>query len=69
MRDTDSQITPNQWKDFINEINIRMVEAYSVQGAVIDNLIAIATWWTSLLWRTSHFETVSRYSAWNEQSS
>lgn len=25
----------------------------------MDNLIAIATWWTSLLWRTSHFERVS----------
>ena len=25
----------------------------------MDNLIAIATWWTSLFWRTSHFERVS----------
>lgn len=23
---------------------------------IIDNLIAIATFWTSLLWKTSHFE-------------
>lgn len=23
---------------------------------MIDNIIAIVTWWTSLIWRTSHFE-------------
>lgn len=27
---------------------------------MVDNLIAIATWWTSLLWRVSNFEAVSR---------
>jgi hypothetical protein len=52
------QITPAQWKAFISRLNEQMTVAYSVKGAVLDNLIAIATWWTSLLWRTSHFESV-----------
>jgi len=43
----------------MNNLNELLITAYSTRGAVIDNLIAIATWWTSLLWRTSHFEKVS----------
>lgn len=54
------QLTPQQWNAFIDSINDQMAQAYSVKGAVIDNVIAIATWWTSLLWRTSHFEKVSK---------
>jgi hypothetical protein len=53
------QLTPQQWNAFIDSINDQMAQAYSVKGAVIDNVIAIATWWTSVLWRTSHFEKVS----------
>jgi hypothetical protein len=38
--------------------------AYSLRGAVRDNLLAIASWWTSLWWHTSHFEKVSWGRAW-----
>lgn len=40
------------------EINSIMRSAYSTEAAVIDNLIAIATWWTSLMFRDGHFEKV-----------
>jgi len=35
-----------------------LISAYSTKAAVIDNLIAIATWWTSLMFRDGHFEKV-----------
>ena len=38
-----------------------LISAYSTSEAVIDNLIAIATWWTSLMFRDGHFEKVSPY--------
>lgn len=50
------QISPAEFSTFVASLNARMTSAYSVRGAVIDNLLAVATWWTSLLWRTSHFE-------------
>jgi hypothetical protein len=40
----------------IETLNTHLTAAYSIRGATIDNLIAIASWWTSILWRTSHFE-------------
>ncbi|ORY35010.1 Golgin subfamily A member 7/ERF4 family-domain-containing protein [Naematelia encephala] len=52
----EDRITPDQWRTFIDQLNIHLAEAYSVKGAVMDNLLAIFTWWTSLLWSTSHFE-------------
>jgi len=38
-----------------------LISAYSTKAAVIDNLIAIATWWTSLMFRDGHFEKVRLY--------
>lgn len=55
----ESRLTPKIFAAFIESLNEPLVEAYSVSGAVVDNLIAVATWWTSLFWRTSHFEKVS----------
>lgn len=54
----EDRISPAQFTAFINTLNEHLVAAYSVRGAVVDNLIAIATWWTSLLWRVSTFERV-----------
>lgn len=54
----ESRISPAKFTTFIEEINVPLREAYSVSGAVLDNLLAIATWWTSLMWHTSHFEKV-----------
>lgn len=54
----ESRISPAKFTAFIEEINVHLREAYSVSGAVMDNLLAIATWWTSLMWHTSHFEKV-----------
>jgi hypothetical protein len=54
----ESRISPAEFTAFINILNTHLVAAYSVRGAVVDNLIAVATWWTSLLWRTSTFEKV-----------
>lgn len=58
MQADDDQISPGQWRSFITTLNEHFTHAYSVKGAVIDNLVAIASWWTSLLWRVSHFEAV-----------
>ncbi|EIW71762.1 hypothetical protein TREMEDRAFT_22967, partial [Tremella mesenterica DSM 1558] len=52
----EGRISPSTFQEFIRTINAHLTNAYSVRGAVVDNLIAVSTWWTSLLWRTSHFE-------------
>ncbi|ORX38071.1 Golgin subfamily A member 7/ERF4 family-domain-containing protein, partial [Kockovaella imperatae] len=52
----EGRVQPKKWAEFVSTLNRRLLSAYSIRGAVIDNLFAIATWWTSLLWRTSHFE-------------
>lgn len=52
------QITPTQFNEFVTTLNTHLISAYSTRGAVIDNLIAIATWWISLWFRPGHFETV-----------
>lgn len=54
----ESRIAPAAFQSFVESINSPLEEAYSVSGAITDNLIAVLTWWTSLLWRTSHFEKV-----------
>jgi hypothetical protein len=59
----DSRISAADFTSFINTLNAHLVAAYSVRGAVVDNLIAVATWWTSLWWRTSTFETVRPHSS------
>lgn len=53
------QLSPTQLHDFVTAINTRLISAYSTKAAVVDNLIAIATWWMSLWFRPGHFETVS----------
>ncbi|RSH85810.1 uncharacterized protein EHS24_003990 [Apiotrichum porosum] len=52
----ESRLSPASFQLFVEAINDPLREAYSTSGAVIDNIIAIVTWWTSLIWRTSHFE-------------
>ncbi|WVR08295.1 hypothetical protein IAU60_005344 [Kwoniella sp. DSM 27419] len=52
----DGRIQPAQFAQFIHELNAILVCAYSVRGAVWDNLLAVASLWTSLLWRQSCFE-------------
>ncbi|KAK4683549.1 hypothetical protein P7C73_g6696, partial [Tremellales sp. Uapishka_1] len=52
----EGRISPLQFQAFINDLNGHLVEAYSLSWAIIDNLIAIASWWTSLWWHTSRFE-------------
>lgn len=56
----EGRITPAVFQAVIADINVHLTDAYSVRGAVLDNLIAVGTWWTSLVWRTSHFERVCR---------
>jgi len=56
----ESRLNPETFSTFVESINEPLREAYSVSGAIVDNLIAVATWWTSLFWRTSHFEKVGR---------
>lgn len=51
-------MAPAAFVKFIETLNAPLREAFSTSGAVWDNLIAVLTWWTSLLWRTSHFEKV-----------
>nr|XP_018260533.1 uncharacterized protein I303_07455 [Kwoniella dejecticola CBS 10117]OBR82691.1 hypothetical protein I303_07455 [Kwoniella dejecticola CBS 10117] len=52
----DGRIRPSELLSFINTLNEIMYSAYSVKGAIWDNLVAVGTLWTSLIWRTSHFE-------------
>lgn len=52
------QITPTQFHDFVTTLNTHFISAYSTKAAVVDNMIAIATWWISLWFRPGHFETV-----------
>ncbi|TXT15504.1 hypothetical protein VHUM_00007 [Vanrija humicola] len=52
----DGRVTPTEFAKFVEAVNEPLREAYSVSGAVVDNVIAVLTWWTSLWWRTSHFE-------------
>nr|KIR47006.1 hypothetical protein I312_03902 [Cryptococcus bacillisporus CA1280] len=52
----EGRIQPSQLFSFLNAINAKFVEAYAMTPNIIDNLIALATLWTSLLWKTSHFE-------------
>lgn len=53
------RVSPAQWAAFITQLNVHLARAYSIRGAVLDNLLAIASWWTSLAWKTSTFEKVS----------
>lgn len=52
----EGRVQPSQLFSFLNAINAKFVEAYAMTPNSIDNLIALATLWTSLLWKTSHFE-------------
>ncbi|OXC67669.1 hypothetical protein AYX13_03755 [Cryptococcus neoformans] len=52
----EGRIQPSELSSFLNAINAKLAEAYAMTPNIIDNLIAIATFWTSLLWKTSHFE-------------
>lgn len=52
----EGRIQPSELSSFLNAINTKLAEAYAMTPNIIDNLIAIATLWTSLLWKTSHFE-------------
>ncbi|KLT44281.1 hypothetical protein CC85DRAFT_283795 [Cutaneotrichosporon oleaginosum] len=52
----ETRLDAATYTKLIESINAPLREAYSVSGAVVDNLIGVLTWWTSLLWRTSHFE-------------
>lgn len=54
----ETRLDAATYTKFIESINAPLREAYSVSGAVVDNLIGVLTWWTSLLWRTSRFEQV-----------
>jgi len=54
----ENRISPAAFAFFVQAINIHLRDAYSVGGAIVDNVIAVATLWTSLCWRTSHFEKV-----------
>ncbi|WVQ96412.1 hypothetical protein IAU59_003517 [Kwoniella sp. CBS 9459] len=52
----EGRIQPSQFTAFINHLNEILTAAYSVRGAIWDNLIAVSSLWTSLMWRQSHFE-------------
>ncbi|WVF68892.1 hypothetical protein IAT40_003665 [Kwoniella sp. CBS 6097] len=52
----EGRVQPSQFTAFINDLNEILSAAYSVRGAIWDNLIAISSLWTSLIWRQSHFE-------------
>ncbi|BEJ14821.1 hypothetical protein CspHIS471_0405880 [Cutaneotrichosporon sp. HIS471] len=56
----ETRLDAATYTKFIESINVPLREAYSVSGAVIDNLIGVLTWWTSLLWHKSHFESELR---------
>lgn len=55
----EGRIAPTAFTFFMEALNIHLREAYSTKGAVVDNVVAVLTWWTSLLWRKSKFEAVS----------
>lgn len=52
----EGRIQPSELSSFLNAINTKLAEAYAMTPNITDNLIAVATLWTSLLWKTSHFE-------------
>lgn len=54
----ETRLDAATYTKFIEQVNAPLREAYSTSGAVVDNLIGVLTWWTSLIWRTSHFEKV-----------
>ncbi|WVQ75217.1 hypothetical protein IAR50_004829 [Cryptococcus sp. DSM 104548] len=52
----DNRIPPRTLSEFINTLNTQLKEAYRPLPNAVDNLIGIASLWTSLWWRESHFE-------------
>nr|ODN91272.1 hypothetical protein L203_01477 [Cryptococcus depauperatus CBS 7841] len=56
----EGRVEPAQLTTFLNNINEKLREAYAVGPTVADNLIAVATLWSSLLWRESHFEKANQ---------
>ncbi|WRT69422.1 uncharacterized protein IL334_006408 [Kwoniella shivajii] len=52
----EGRIEPIQMTSFINSLNEILHSAYAVKAAIWDNIVAISTLWTSLIWRQSHFE-------------
>ncbi|WWC73432.1 uncharacterized protein I206_107400 [Kwoniella pini CBS 10737] len=52
----EGRIQPSQLLSFIKTLNEILYSAYSVKNTILDNLIAVGTLWTSLIWRKSHFE-------------
>ncbi|ODO00613.1 hypothetical protein L198_02933 [Cryptococcus wingfieldii CBS 7118] len=54
----DNRISPQALSSFINTLNAQLQEAYKPWPNALDNVIGIASLWTSLWWRQSHFEKV-----------
>ncbi|WVQ79493.1 hypothetical protein IAT38_001592 [Cryptococcus sp. DSM 104549] len=52
----EGRIQPAQFTAFINTLNTHFTSAYAVGPTILDNVIAVASLWTSLLWRKSTFE-------------
>ncbi|KAK6908977.1 hypothetical protein I203_102984 [Kwoniella mangroviensis CBS 8507] len=52
----EGRIQPHQMSEFVTTLNEILYSAYSVRATIWDNLIAVGTLWTSLIWRESHFE-------------
>lgn len=52
------QVTPTQFQSLINSINHHLQLAYAPSTTVWDNVIAVLTWHTSLIWKVSGFEKV-----------
>lgn len=55
----ESRLTPAAFAFFVEAINLHLGQASSTSGALMDNVIAVATLGTSSCWRTGHFEKVS----------
>ncbi|KAJ9101042.1 hypothetical protein QFC21_003260 [Naganishia friedmannii] len=54
----EGRITPIEFRTLIDDINKRLQSASSQKAAVMENILAILTWHTSLFWWTSRYEKV-----------
>lgn len=53
------QVTPTQFQALINTLNHHLQLANSTGSTVWENILAVLTWHTSLIWYTPRFERVS----------
>ncbi|KAF8330390.1 Golgin subfamily A member 7/ERF4 family-domain-containing protein [Cantharellus anzutake] len=56
----EGRITPTQFQETINDINEILISAYSTQAAFWENLLAVATLYTSMLFIKTHYNKEMR---------